>query len=279
MKQRQNHIAVPEASSAAGAAGFDRTRLKWKEVDVVPVGKGILNISRDLRDQPNHASGLRKDSGTGIRGIFLGALRLHNYLFVDGFIEREVNCLLGRYYARGQAFLEVGCGDMSINRFLPRDAWYNAFDLSLSERNLERLFAARERANVAMASAKQIPLDSGAVDCLVSSECLEHIPGVDEAVREMRRICRTGAKAIITIPNNFGKKYQVKGPHPEHVNDWTFDGFCELMAACGFRKLEGYMKGYWLPLPTALTRVSYQVSLASVKEANNTNFFFVFEAV
>lgn len=259
----------------------DPTRLEWKDTEPVSVGRRVVNVSRELQDQTNHASGLRKDADglPARRRLLRAGIRLHNYLFVDGFIERELQSLLSKHFRSGQTFLEVGCGDMSVNRFLPTDAWYNAFDLSLSEANLERLFSSRERANIAMASAKRIPLDSSTVDCLVSSECLEHIPGVEDALREMRRICRPGAKAVITIPNNFGKKYRVKGPHPEHVNDWSFEGFSDSMKSFGFKKLEGYMKGYWIPFPASLTRVSYQLPLASDREEENTNFFYVFEAV
>jgi SAM-dependent methyltransferase len=275
--QAKKTVCADEAGTPPGST----TKLAWKDVDVVPVGSGSVNISRDLAHQSNHTSGLRPDAGGASAGsrLFQRAMRLHNYLLVDGFIEREVDRLLAEHYRPGQTFLEVGCGDMTISRFLPKETWYNAFDLSLSELNLLRLFRARERVNVAMASAKRIPLDSGVVDCLVSTECLEHIPGVESAVREMRRVCRTGGKAIITIPNNFGTKYKVKGPHPEHVNDWTFAGFTEFMAACGFRKLDGFMKGYWLPIPTRVTRVSYQIPRSSAAEPENTNFFYVFEAV
>lgn len=270
-------------SEPVAASHADRPvgRLEWIDAEPMEVAGGTIRVARGLKDQSNHASGLRRDAGAdpGPRKALLAALRLHNYLLVDGFIEREVGRLIRIHYRPGSAFLEVGCGDMALNRFLPASSWYNAFDLSLSELNLARLFAERRNANVALASAKSIPLESGQVDCLASTECLEHIPGVEEAVKEMRRVCRTGAKAIITIPNNFGTKYRVKGPHPEHVNDWTFAGFRDFMAANGFRMLQGFMRGWWIPFPAAVTRTSYQLPLTGRMEKDNTNFFYVFEAV
>jgi SAM-dependent methyltransferase len=256
-------------------------RLAWHDVEGLPVGGGILQVAHGLKDQSNHVSGLRRDATSPApgRGIFRAAMRLHNYLLVDGFIERTVGALMRKHFRGGDVFLEVGCGDMAMERFLPDDVCYNAFDLSLSEDNVKRLFARRKNASIALASAKSIPLDSGSVTLLVSTECLEHIPGVDEAVREIRRVCKTGARVIISIPNNHGRKYQVKGPHPEHVNNWTFREFTDFMGGCGLKLLEGFQKGYWIPFPLSLTRVSYQLPLISRQEARNTNFFYVFEAV
>jgi SAM-dependent methyltransferase len=255
-------------------------KLRWTDCDPVRIGGGEIQVARNLKDQSNHISGLRKDATAPLRRrLFLAAMRWHNYLLVDGFIEREVAKLIRRHWSSDRVFLEVGCGDMSLHRFIPSSTWYNAFDLSLSEANIRQLFAARSKANIALASAKSIPLETGSVDFFLSTECLEHIPGVEAAVAEMRRVARKGAKAIITIPNNYGRKYKVKGPHPEHVNDWTFEAFTAFMAERGFRRLEGYMKGRWIGFPTWLTRTSYQLPLSSRAEFENTNFFYVFEAV
>ncbi len=79
--------------------------------------------------------------------VFDSAIRpevfLKNYLLVDGFIEREVGKLIKKYLRHNTVFLDIGCGDMSLVRFLPRNLWYNAIDISLSKFHPKRVLNKR----------------------------------------------------------------------------------------------------------------------------------------
>ncbi len=196
---------------------------------------------------------------------------------VDGFIKREVGKLIKKFLRHNTEFLDIGCGDMSLVRFLPSNLWYNAIDISLSEFHLKRVLNKREKINVALASAASIPLDSASISLAVSTEVLEHIPDIDKALSEIYRILKPGGILIISIPNNYCYKYQKKGPHPEHVNNWTFKEFKEYIINQGFIYLEGYLKGFWIPLKIVPGTASYQLPISSKNEFYNTNFFFVFK--
>ncbi len=202
---------------------------------------------------------------------------IRNYLLVDGFIKREAGKLIKKFLRHNTEFLDIGCGDMSLMRFLPRNFWYNAIDISLSEFHLKRVLNKREKINVALASATSIPLDSTSISLAVSTEVLEHIPDIDKALSELYRILKPGGILIISIPNNYCYKYQKKGPHPDHVNNWTFNEFKEYMINQGFKYLEGYLKGFWIPLKIMPGKASCQLPISSKSEFYNTNFFFVFK--
>ncbi len=165
---------------------------------------------------------------------------------------------------------------MSLSRFLPRHRAYNALDLEFSEMHLLRVLGRKLNANPVVASATVIPTKDSTATLLVSTEALEHIPAIDEAVQETYRVAAPEALFLCCIPNNYGHKYAVKGPHPGHVNNWTFDGFTSYMAGHGFECIERFMKGRWIPLPLWLTKTSYQLPLTSASEYFNTNFFYVF---
>lgn len=246
----------------------------------ISIGKYKIPCSEDLLDQNNQVRGIRKDlSKLILKTIFWQAFKLKNYLFVEGFIERGIVGWIKEFMTDNSVFLEVGCGDMSLSRFLPKNIWYNAFDLSLSEFHLRRVLSKESNINVALASATKIPLESSQVSLIVSKEVFEHIPEIDRAIDEIYRVAMPGAKLICSIPNNYCYKYNKKGSHPGHVNNWTYNGFKEFMMSYNFKFLKGYMKGLWIPLPLWLTKTSYQLPISSSEEFYNTNFFYLFEVL
>jgi len=208
-----------------------------------------------------------------------------NHLFGSGFISRGVGRLIRKYYENCGAFLEVGCGSMELRRYLPRGHWYNAIDLAYSEFQLNRALSSKF-VNLAMASATDIPLADGSVTMVVATEVFEHIPPIEDAVREIRRVMQGGGKLICSIPNNFYHKYQVLGENTDHVNKWTFRGFPEFMARFGFDVLESRRIGYWVPLSHWLP-IARHVSLlrelylpfTPKAEYYTSNFLYVFELV
>ncbi len=257
------------------------TRLNWITSDVREYANGggyQVPCFIDIHDQPNEAVGIRRDTAArlAIRTILAPVFRLRAYLFVDGFIERDIGRWIKEVVTDTTVFLEVGCGDGGLRRFLPKRVCYNAFDILLSEFHLKKM---KGNINVALASATDIPLESNTVALIVSTECFEHIVDIDRAVNEIHRVAIPGAKLLCSIPNNYCFKYKRKGPHSEHVNNWTYDGFRLFMETHGFRFVRGHMKGFWLPFPLWMTKTSYQLPLSRDSEFLNTNFFFVFEVM
>ena len=228
---------------------------------------------------PNIQIRIRRDSKLKhfIKTILMPILMLRNYFMVDGFIKREIGRLIKKHIKSNTIFLDIGCGNMSLRQFLPKSVCYNAFDIELSEFHLERILSEEKGIKVVLCSATRIPLDSNTVSLIASTEVFDHISDIDKAVIEIYRVLKPGGILTLSISNNYCYKYQKKGPHPEHVNSWTFDEFKEYMKRLGFKNLEGYMMGYWIPLPLWFTKKSYQLPFSSKEEFYNTNFFFVFQ--
>ncbi len=255
-------------------------RLNWTTTKKTCIGKYNIPCSEELVAQTNHVAGIRRDSKLKLilKTILWPALNLRNDLLVDGFIERNIGRWIKQLFTDDTVCLEVGSGDMSLRRFWPKNTCYNAFDFSFSEFQLLRVLRKSKNINIAIASATNIPLESNSVSLIISTEVFEHIPEIDRAVDEIHRIAMPGAKLICSIPNNYCYKYEKKGPHAQHVNNWTYDGFKDFMARHNFKFVKGHMKGFWIPLPLWLTETSYQLPISSSNEFYNTNFFFIFEA-
>jgi SAM-dependent methyltransferase len=258
------------------------SRLNWRTSRTVAVGPHRVPCAEDLPDQANHPSGIRRDCPRMrlVKTIAWPGVSLRDYLLIDGFIERTIGGWVRELARPGTDFLEIGCGNMGLRKYLPAGVCYNGFDLSLAEFHLLGVLKSGQEVNVALASATAIPLPDGCADLLASTEVLEHIPDIGKAVDEIRRVARPGARFVCSIPNNYCRKYAVKGANREHVNNWTYDGFVAYMCGRGFRLVRGLRKGYWIRLPGWLARrmkASFQLPLRPAKEYDCTNFFCDFE--
>jgi ubiquinone/menaquinone biosynthesis C-methylase UbiE len=196
---------------------------------------------------------------------------------IDGFIEWEIGKLIKNNLQEDSVFLEIGCGDMSLRRYIPSNFWYNALDLELSEFHIVKAMKSQSKVNIILASATEIPAPANTASLIVSTETLEHIPEIDKAVSEIYRIAMPGSIFICSIPNNNCYKYDKKGPHTGHINSWTYEGFIEYMNSNNFELVDGFMKGKWIPFPLWMTKTSYQLPISSKSEYHNTNFFYVFK--
>jgi SAM-dependent methyltransferase len=79
--------------------------------------------------------------------------------------------------------------------------------------------------SVVRGDAGVLPFPDGAADLVTSIEVLEHLPGYEQAVAEMARIC--GGRLVVSVPwepwfrlGNLGRGKNVRrlGNDPEHVN-------------------------------------------------------------
>jgi len=212
-----------------------------------------------------------------LESIIYNCISLRNYLFVDGFIQVEIKKLISKYLRKNDVFLEIGCGDMSISRYLPKNKYYNAFDISLHRYYLNRLLKHNKKSNVCLASIHSIPLSDNCVSFLVLSEVLYELPDISKAISEVSRIVKKDGLLIISLSNAYCHKYKKKGNHPLLKNSWTFGEFIDFANKNNFKLLQGYKKGWWIPLPTWLTKISYQLPITSRDEYKNTTFFYVFK--
>jgi ubiquinone/menaquinone biosynthesis C-methylase UbiE len=233
----------------------------------------------NIADGFNQGSGIKSDSTSilKVKRMLWPLFKFRNDLMIDGFIEWEIGKLIKKVLKTDTVFLEIGCGDMSLRKYIPEHIFYNALDLELSEFHIIKAMKTRSKINIILASAAEIPAVDNSASLLVSTETLEHIPEIDKAVSEIRRVAMPGAIFICSIPNNFCYKYHKKGPHTGHINNWTYDGFIEYMNSYDFEYVEGHMKGKWIPFPLWMTNTSYQLPVSSNSEYHNTNFFYMFK--
>ena len=256
------------------------SKIEWKTNTNETVCEYLVPYVPNLVDGYNQRSGIIRNSKPQLmlKYTIWPLFKFCSDLLVDGFIEWEIGKLIKKYITKNSAFLEIGCGDMSLRRFVPSNLWYNALDLELSDFHIIKALRSKQKVNLVLASATKIPASSSIASLIVSTETFEHIPEIDKAIQEIYRIATPDATIICSIPNNYCYKYKKKGPHSGHINNWTYEGFIKYMKTHHFEFVEGFMKGKWIPFPLWMTKTSYQLPFSSKSEYYNTNFFYVFRA-
>lgn len=250
-------------------------KIKWITDDFIKIENYKVQVSDNNLNINN--SSLRKS--TKINLILKKSLwpfvKSFSFTFIDGFIKEQIGKWIKEVVNNKSVFLDIGCGNFGLHKYLSSDIAYNAIDLSLSEFQLRRILKYKN-SNICIASAKQIPIENNSVSVIASTECFQHIPNFEKVAEEMHRILKPGGILVCSNSNPYSKKYQSKGPHIGVYNIWTNKQFIDLMESKNFRLEENYMKGYWLPLPKWLTKISIQFPITSKEENQNTCFLYKF---
>ena len=253
-------------------------KINWISDDFIKTGNYKVPVSNHNLKINN--SCIRKSTKINLilKRLLWPFVRSFSYIFIDGFIKEQIGKWIKEDVNNKSVFLDIGCGNFGLHKYISSDITYNAIDLSLSEFQLGRILK-QKNSNICIASAKQIPIGSNSVSFIASTECFQHIPEFEKAAEEMHRVLKPGAILVCSNSNPYSKKYQRKGPHIGVHNKWTNKQFIDLMESKNFRLIENYMKGYWLPIPKWLSQISIQFPITSNKEHLNTCFLYKFVVV
>lgn len=100
--------------------------------------------------------------------------------------------------ANGQLLI-AGCGSQKDFEIHPGHPATFAFDLSAEALK----WISAPNASLAVANILTIPFPDQSFDVIVCSEVLEHVPEIEQAVHELRRILKPGGVLVVSSPNWF----------------------------------------------------------------------------
>ena len=158
-----------------------------------------------------------------------------------------VRYLVGRFLSqvselvatqRPRRVLEVGCGEGIVLAQLAARLPGTRFDgLELDERSLEEARARCPGARFVRGDACELPFGDRSFDLVVCLEVLEHLPEPSQALRELRRVARTGC--LLSVPHEpffrlgnvlRGKNVSRLGDPSDHLQHWGAHGFARFCA-------------------------------------------------
>jgi SAM-dependent methyltransferase len=256
-------------------------KLEWTSVGSIPVGPFQVACAPGIKPElGSHAgwdqvAGIRTDTPRKrlIKAVTWPVVSLSNELLGNAYCHRGVGRWVRRNAGADTTFLEIGCGPLSLRKYLPRGAWYNGLDIAFSEFQVRRALRL-PRVNLVLADAGAIPAPDDSVSLIGSCQAFMHMPHFDRVADELHRVCKPGARVACSISNYYCHKYSVLGPNSDIKQRWTYDEFPELMGRHGFRLLDRRMLGRWFRVGGR----DYELPLASPDVRRNSNFLFLFEA-
>ncbi len=122
----------------------------------------------------------------------------------------DTNFELIKPYLDGKKVLEVGCGRGYLTALMSRSASVAAFDISKGS-----LEYARELGNLDsnvfsfQGNVYSIPFEAETFDIVVATEVLEHLPGLDKAMKEIHRVLKKDGTVVASVPNTIMYFYPV----------------------------------------------------------------------
>ncbi len=107
--------------------------------------------------------------------------------------------------------LEVGCGRGELAERMSRELEARVVAVDQSERMVE-LTAARG-VEAIVGDAQDLPFHDGIFDCAVAAWMLYHVPDLDRAVRELRRVLRLEGRLVAATSSerNLGELWELVG--------------------------------------------------------------------
>lgn len=128
--------------------------------------------------------------------------------------------------------LDIGCGVglglRLINLLHPEKKLYG---VDISELAVERVNKYLPNAILECEKVPPLNYDDDFFDIIICTEFLEHITDPVFALKEIKRVLKPEGKVLITIPNN------CLGSAPEHLHQWNFDEFNNLLNSIKFQIL------------------------------------------
>lgn len=262
-------------------------RLAWqttRSIEVcgitVPVSESLAVSHSGEAGWDSYIAGIRPNSKSksAMKSLVWPILRISQNIFGHQFLQHTLAGWIRKYACDETAFLECGPGDMSLRRFLPPSIAYNAIEFGLSEFQVRRVLARDGRVNLVLGSIESIPLADNSVDMVACVEMLQHVPDVDTGLREIVRVCRPGAKVMVTVANGHCTKVKKKGANRHFVHLFTEADFRGRAERAGLRVLEHVQTGRWVPVPQKLIGGhSMHLPIRSAREEDNCYFVYLFE--
>jgi SAM-dependent methyltransferase len=263
-----------------------RGKIEWRTTKsvpcagmTIPVAEGLPISTRDDAGLDQSLPGIRPNSARSIatKSMAWPFTRPLEEFFGHQWLQHQLGKWLQRYATSETCFLECGPGDMSFRRFLPPGVAYNTIEFAVSEFQIHRVVKKDPRVNFCIASITDIPVADNTCDIVACIEMLQQTIPADQAMSEIRRVAKPGAKLLCTIGNGKCDKVERKGKNRVYAHFWSDAEFQAIAAKAGFQLLEHYQTGRWIPFPRWITHRPLHLPITSKDEYYNSYFVYLFE--
>lgn len=121
---------------------------------------------------------------------------------------------------KGKAILDVGCGKGRFVNFFSNRA-KEIVGIEPAKKLLEEGKKKYPKLKLLPGSATEIPFPDNTFDVVLCVEVLEHVPEIDEALKEMKRVLKKAGELIIIDKNLSGLSQDL--PMPSFLYKWLME--------------------------------------------------------
>jgi ubiquinone/menaquinone biosynthesis C-methylase UbiE len=183
--------------------------------------------------------------------------QLHN-LSEETHWEKAAKTRMGKYLTRVETdFIFNSVASSQMHTIMDVGAEAGRFSLLATDTNaavigididsygLKRLKLKSKRVNVIQPDARKIPLKDGIFDAIFMIEVLDHIPELDEALRECRRTLKSNAPLFLSFGNKSSFKSKLRELHGKsYRHSYAMVMRCLFKTGFAVMRKMGYR---WLP--------------------------------
>lgn len=98
--------------------------------------------------------------------------------------------------AKGLKVLDAGCGFGTIEQFI------DAIGIDQNSYNIEQAKSQLPNKDFRVGTLEDLPFPDDSFDAVIMLETLEHLQNEEDSLKEISRICKPGAKLILSVPND-----------------------------------------------------------------------------
>ena len=194
----------------------------------------------------------------GVHWWFVGRRRI-----IRSFLERICGDLKGDR----PHILDIGCGTGANLEMLARFGEAEGVDVST-----EALAFCRERGlqNVRQGDAEHLPYEDCTFDLVTGLDLVEHLDDDVAGLREMRRVLRTGGRALLFVPA-FKFLWGVQDDISHHRRRYTLQGLKRVVCEAGFEVERATYANITFFAPILLGRLLMRATGFRPASENNIN--------
>lgn len=136
--------------------------------------------------------------------------------------------------------LDIGCGEGVQLEVLENRGFHKLIGIDIALLRVKRAYKRAPISANAAGSAITLPFPKNYFDVVVCSEVIEHLPDVNAALSEMRRVVKPGGRIILSTPYDENIHYSVcihcgkLTPNGGHLHSFEENGIKDLLQAAGF---------------------------------------------
>ncbi len=167
---------------------YHEEKRKW-EYGYLSYGNSIKNLTKIIK--------LYSDI-TGIPS------EIAKYEFLKS--RAEIISILTKYYnsrINNITIVDVGCGNLFLLEFLRNKSNARLIGLDITNEvfRIKKKLNLKNRLEVIVANAANLPFREDKIECIISTETLEHLIEIKNFLKELQRCLKHNGKLIITTPN------------------------------------------------------------------------------